>query len=85
MTLDAKPQTLGDRVTGWLNRPVPKKKDGRVIIPHTSGTNNADDYTHFRDRLPVSQVPQEQRFTTIFTMFWVSFGCFDLRFSEHHN
>ena len=29
----------------------------------------------FRDRLPASQVPQEQRFTTTFTIFWVSFGC----------
>ena len=29
----------------------------------------------FRDRLPVWQVPQEQRFTTIFTIFWVSFWC----------
>ena len=38
----------------------------------------------FRDRLPASQVPQEQRFTTIVTIFWVSFVCFDLRFSEHH-
>ena len=65
-----------------------KKKDRRVI-PILQGQTCRWLHTLwmncslFRDRLPVSQVPQE-RFTTIFTIFWVSFGCFDLRFSEHH-
>ena len=40
----------------------------------------------FQDQLPASQVPPKQRFTNIFTIFWVSFTsfrCFDLRFSEN--
>ena len=72
-----------------LNRPVQGKKMGELFPIllgqtcwwlHTQWMN----CSLFRDRLPASQVPQEQRFTTIFTIFWVSFGCFDLRFTQHH-
>ena len=47
-------------------------------------THTVNELHFFRDRVPASQVPQEQRFTIIFTTFWVSSRCFDLRFSEHH-
>ena len=70
------------------NRPVPEKKRWESYPPY-SKDKHADGYTHSEwiavfFEIGCLQNPQEQRFATIFTTFWVSFGCFDLRFSAHH-
>ena len=53
-------------VAGWLNRPVPEEKKRRESYSPHSEVKQDDGYTYNSEWLPASQVPQEQRFTTIF-------------------